>query len=573
MDYMERYRQWCTSPVFSGETKEELQAVRNQEDKIKDRFYKELEFGTGGLRGIMGAGTNRMNIYTVGKATQGLADYIKSQGGCERGVAIAYDSRHKSEEFARHTALCLNANGISAFLFSKLTPTPILSFAVRKLSCIAGIVITASHNPPEYNGYKVYQEDGAQITHPKDEEIIQCVNQVKEYDLIKGMTEEEAQKKGLFHLIGPELEEQYLDEIEKCVLSPEAVKKAAKDIKIVYTPLHGTGNLPVRHILSRLGFSQVFVVKQQMEPDGDFKTVDYPNPEAGKAFQMALKLAEEVRADLVLATDPDGDRLGVYVRDEKTEEYRSFTGNMTGILICSYLLSRRKELGILPEDGAIVKTIVTTRMAEPVAKKYGLRLVEVLTGFKYIGQQMRLFEEHHGPDYQFGFEESCGCLVESCVRDKDAVSAAMTICEAAAYYRTRGSSVWEELKKLYQAFGFYKESLESVTLKGEGGTARIKAIMESVRRNPPAAVGGFQVLQMEDYERGTVLEMETGNLSALSLPKSNVLRFLLNGEAWFCIRPSGTEPKIKYYFGVKGLSFEDSKEKLKRLKKGVFDLF
>ncbi len=553
MSYMDRYRQWCTSPLFSKDIKAELGSVNNQEE-IKDRFYKELKFGTGGLRGVMGAGTNRMNIYTVGKATQGLADYIKSKGACGRGVAIAYDSRHMSEEFARYAALCLNGNGIPVYLFSRLTPTPILSFAVRQLSLIAGIVITASHNPPEYNGYKVYWEDGAQITCPRDEEITSCISQVKDYESIQKMAEEEAKKKGLLHLLGEEMEEQYLEEIAKYVLSPDALKLAAKDIRIVYTPLHGTGNLPVRHLLSRLGFSNVFVVKEQMDADGGFKTVKYPNPEDERAFELAIRLAEKTAADLVFATDPDGDRMGVYVKDEKTGEYHCLTGNMSGILICNYLLSKRKELGLLPENGVIIKTVVTTDMAKPLAERYGLKVAEVLTGFKYIGELMRIFEEKHQLDYQFGFEESCGCLVESCVRDKDAISAVMTMCEAAAWYRTKGSSLWEELLKLYEDFGYYQECLESVMLKGEDGIARMKSMMEAFRTSPPVMAGGFPVTAVKDF-----------------LPKSDVLRFQLSGDSWFCIRPSGTEPKIKLYFGVKGISFRDAKEKLNGLKNDILN--
>ncbi len=558
MNYIDQYIHWSTSPFFSLETQEELKAIKDQKEEIKDRFYKELEFGTGGMRGVMGAGTNRLNLYTVGRATQGLADYIIEKGERGRGVAIAYDSRHMSEEFAREAAKCLAGNQIPVYLFSRLAPTPMLSFAVRRLSLIAGIVITASHNPPEYNGYKVYWEDGAQITSPRDEEISHFISQIEDYSSIRKISEEEAAKKGLFHLIEDDMEEAYIKEMEKCVLSPDVINQAAKELTIVYTPLHGTGNLPVRHLLSHLGFSRVFVVEEQMEPDGDFRTVKSPNPEDRKAFELALRLAEKTKADLVFATDPDGDRMGVFVRDEKTEDYHQLNGNMAGVFLCSYLLSRRKDLGILPENGAVIKTIVTTQMAKPLAEKYGMKLVEVLTGFKYIGEQMRLFEESGDAIYQFGFEESYGCLVENCVRDKDAVSAIMTMCEAAAFYRTRGSSVLEELKKLYEEFGYYQEWLESVTLKGEDGLARIENVMESFRNNSTEIVGGFKVEKIEDYETGAGVENK--------LPKSNVLRFRLSEDAWFCIRPSGTEPKIKLYFGVKGESLEDANEKLDRLK-------
>ncbi|WP_124065941.1 phospho-sugar mutase [Clostridium sp. E02] len=563
MNYMEQYIQWSTSPLFSRETREELKQLEHQEEEIKDRFYKELEFGTGGLRGVMGAGTNRMNIYTVRRATQGLSDYIKEKGGSARGVAIAYDSRHQSMEFARQAAMCLCGNGIFVHLFHQLAPTPLLSFAVRHLSLIAGIVITASHNPPEYNGYKVYWEDGAQITSQKDEEITQCIRQVRDYDLVRYMEEKEAEKKGLLQWIGPDMEEAYLEEIQKYVLSPDALKKSAKELTIVYTPLHGAGNLPVRHLLSRLGFSNVYVVKEQEEPDGNFSTVKDPNPEEAKVFELALKLAGKTKADLVFATDPDGDRMGVFVKEEQTGEYRRLNGNMSGILICSYLLFRRKELGLLPQNGVVIKTIVTTQMAKPLAEKYGMKLEEVLTGFKYIGALMRLLEDGDKPDYQFGFEESFGCLVETSVRDKDAVSAIMTLCEAAAFYKSRGSSILEELKKLYEEFGYYEECLETVTLKREDGIARMKHIMESFRSNPPQRAGGFLVIGMEDYETGKGIKKK--------LPKSNVLRFLMSGDSWFCIRPSGTEPKMKFYFGVKGQSFEDAQEKLEGLKNDILN--
>ena len=561
MTYIDQYEYWCTSPLFSHETRKELEAIRNQKEEIKDRFSKELEFGTGGIRGVMGAGTNRMNRYTVARVTQGLANYLKESGKWEKGVGIAYDSRHMSREFAVETARCLAGNQIPVYLFSRLTPTPLLSYAIRSLSLAAGIVITASHNPPEYNGYKVYWDDGAQITYPKDEEIGRCITGIKDYGSIKRLPLEEAEEKRLLHWIRDELEDAYIKEMEQWVSSPKALLQAAKGVNIVYTPLHGTGNLPVRRLLSHLGFTNVFTVEEQMEPDGDFKTVKSPNPEEESAFALALKLAEKKVADLVLATDPDGDRMGVYVRDDQTGKYCRLTGNMTGILICNYLLSRRKETGNLPLNGAVVKTIVTTQMARPLAEKYKMKLIEVLTGFKYIGEQMKFFEESEEFTYQFGFEESCGCLVETCVRDKDAISAVMVLCEAAAYYKTMGSSVWEEFNQLYKEFGYYQECLESVSLKGEDGLAQMNKIMETFRTQSPVRAGGFNVLKMEDYE--------TGEGVSERFPKSNVLRFLLSEDAWFAIRPSGTEPKIKFYFGVKGKSFQDADEKLKRLKKDI----
>ncbi|WAJ24896.1 phospho-sugar mutase [Lacrimispora xylanolytica] len=561
MTYIDQYEYWCTSPLFSHEIKKELEAIRNKKEEIRNRFSKELEFGTGGIRGVMGAGTNRMNRYTVARVTQGLANYLKENGKWEKGVGIAYDSRHMSREFAEETARCLAGNQIPVYLFSRLTPTPLLSFSILSLSLAAGIVITASHNPPEYNGYKVYWDDGAQITYPKDEEIGRCITGIKDYGSIKRLSMEEAEEKGLLHWLGDELEDEYIKEMEEWVSSPKALLQAASKVNIVYTPLHGTGNLPVRRLLSHLGFTNVFTVEEQMEPDGDFKTVKTPNPEEESAFVLALKLAKKADADLVLATDPDGDRMGVYVRDDQTGKYCRLTGNMTGILICNYLLSRRKETGNLPLNGAVIKTIVTTQMARPLAEKYKMKLIEVLTGFKYIGEQIKFFEESEEFTYQFGFEESCGCLVETCVRDKDAISAVMVLCEAAAYYKTKGSSLWEELNQLYEEFGYYQECLESVTLKGEDGLAQMNKIMETFRIHSPVRAGGFKIIKKEDYE--------TGEGISERFPKSNVLRFLLSEDAWFAIRPSGTEPKIKFYFGVKGKSFQDADEKLKRLKKDI----
>lgn len=563
------YRYWCSAPEFDEKTKSELAGIESDHEEIRDRFCRELEFGTGGLRGIIGAGTNRMNIYTVGKATQGLADYIKTQKNWENGVVIAFDSRHMSSEFARSAALCFNANGIQTYLFYRLEPVPMLSYAVRRLGCKAGIMITASHNPPEYNGYKVFWEDGGQITFPRDREIMEKIKAVESYETIRWLTEEESVKAGLFHTLGEETEMAFLKDLEAYIVSPEAIKKYGADIKIVYSPLHGTGKIPVCTLLQRLGFSRTCLVSEQAEPDGNFPTVVSPNPEEPEAFSLALKRARLLEADLVLATDPDADRLGVYVRDKRNGEYHAFNGNMTGILLCEYLLSRRQESGQLPGNGAVVKTIVTTRMAEPLAAHFGVKLIDVLTGFKYIGEQMRIFEQDGSYSYQFGFEESYGCLVESCVRDKDAVSAVMTLCEAAAYYHGKGSSLWEEMLRLYETYGYYKEDLVSVTLKGCDGPQKINNIMEKMRANPPLCLGPHRVLKIEDYQTGILSDTESGKTLPTGLPKSNVLRFLLEEEAWFCLRPSGTEPKIKFYFGVKGDSIEDARKKLAQLKDSV----
>lgn len=572
MDVKEKYKLWCEDEYFDAATREELKSIKDNEDEIADRFYRDLEFGTGGLRGVIGAGTNRMNLYTVRKATQGLANFIISENGQDKGVAIAYDSRRMSPEFANEAALCLAANGIKTYVFETLRPTPELSFAVRELSCVAGIVITASHNPPEYNGYKVYWEDGAQITYPKDEQIITEVNKVEDYHKVKTMPKEEAMAAGLYQIIGSEVDDRYMEELKKLVVNPELVKEAGKELKIVYTPLHGTGNLPSRRILQEIGFEHVYVVPEQELPDGNFPTVSYPNPEDAAVFTLALKLAKEVDADVILATDPDADRLGVYAKDSKTGEYRSFTGNMSGMVICEYLLSQKKEKGILSEKGAVVKTIVTTNMADAVAKEYHMKLIETLTGFKYIGEQIKLFEQENSYTYEFGFEESYGCLVGTHARDKDAIVAVMALCEAAAYYKTKNLTLWDQMIEIFEKYGYYREDLSTTTLKGMEGAAKIKEMLETLRKNPPKAVGGYEIRKAKDYQLDECLDLKTGVKTKTGLPKSNVLYYELDDDAWFCVRPSGTEPKIKYYFGVKGNSFGDAEEKLAKLKEAVLAL-
>ena len=569
MTAREQYEFWCTAPYFDEQTKEELKAIEGEEKEIEDRFYKELAFGTGGLRGVIGAGTNRMNIYTVRKATQGLANYIIKQRGEKKGIAIAYDSRNMSPEFAKETALCMAGNGIKAYLFDSLRPTPELSFALRQLGCIAGVVITASHNPAEYNGYKVYWEDGAQITYPKDEEIITEVNRVTDYVSVKSITEEEAKQKGLLEYIGKEMDDRYMEALKQLVLSKDAIKNQAKSLKIVYTPLHGTGNIPVRRILKELGFEQVWVVKEQELPDGNFTTVPYPNPEDKKAFELALKLAKEVDADLILATDPDADRLGIYAKDSKTGEYKSFTGNMSGALILEYELSRRKELKSLPKNGAIVTTIVSGKMAKEIAKAYDVTLIETLTGFKYIGEQIKLFEQKKNYEFLFGYEESYGCLVGTHARDKDAIVAVMALCEAAAYYKEKGMDLCEQMNHLYETYGYYKEELVTVTLKGQDGAKKIQSMMEQIRKNPPTNVGDYQVEEFRDYKEGTRKNMADGTKKETGLPKSNVLYFQLEQGAWCCVRPSGTEPKIKFYIGVRGESLEGASTSLQALTEAV----
>jgi len=569
MDYKAKYEQWCQDPIFDKETKAELSVIAGDEKEIEDRFYKDLSFGTGGLRGVIGAGTNRMNVYTVTKATQGLANYIKKQGGEDKGVAIAFDSRHMSVEFSEKAALCLNANGIKTYRFETLRPTPELSFALRELHCIAGIVVTASHNPPEYNGYKVYWEDGAQITAPKDKEIIAEVNAVTDFASIKMMDRAEAEEKGLFHVIGKEIDDRYMEELKKLVLSPDVIKEMADSLKIVYTPLHGTGNLPVRRVLKELGFTQVQVVPEQELPDGDFPTVSYPNPEDPKAFALALELAKKTDADLVLATDPDADRLGIYAKDSKTGNYMPFTGNMSGLLIAEYELSTRKETGRLPKDGALVTTIVSSNMAEAIGKEYGIDVIEVLTGFKYIGEQIKFFEQDHSHTFLFGYEESYGCLVGTHARDKDAVVAVMALCEAAAYYKKQGLTLWDQMLKIYEKYGYYKETLVSVTMKGVDGAEKIQSILKQMRENPLKQIGDYKVLAVRDYDADTRLDMETGKVTATGLPKSNVLYYELEHGAWCCVRPSGTEPKVKFYMGVKEEGLTQAEHALEGLKEAM----
>lgn len=563
MEYLNKYNAWITDEYFDAKTKEELKKLEGNDTEIKDRFYKDLEFGTGGLRGILGAGTNRMNLYTVRKATQGLANYIKKQGGEEKGVAIAYDSRRMSPEFAKDSALCLNANGIKAYVFESLRPTPELSYTVRELGCIAGIVITASHNPAEYNGYKVYWEDGAQVTAPKDEEIITEVLAITDYANVKTMNEEDAINAGLYNVIGKEIDDKYTAELKKLVLNE--VSEMGKELKIVYTPLNGTGNLPVRRILKELGFENVYVVPEQELPDSEFTTVGYPNPEDPKVYSLAEKLAKEVDADLILATDPDADRLGIEVKD-KNGEYVLFTGNMTGALIAEYVFSQKREKGILPNNAALIKTIVTGNMVDQIAKHYNATLIEVLTGFKYIGEQIKLFEETGSKEYVFGFEESYGCLIGTHARDKDAINAVMTLCEAAAYYKSKGITLNDQMNHIYEKYGYFKEDLKSVTYKGIEGMEKIKSIMEGFRKNPPKTAGDYTVLRIRDYKADTITDLKTGEVTKTGLPKSDVLYFEMNEDAWCAVRPSGTEPKIKFYFGVKGSSFKDAESKINKLK-------
>lgn len=560
MDYQKRYREWLENDYFDADTKAELTAIKENDNEIKERFYKDLEFGTAGLRGVIGAGTNRMNIYTVRKATQGLANYTLKNGAQSRGVAIAYDSRRMSPEFADESALCLAANGIKAYVFESLRPTPELSFAVRKLNCIAGINITASHNPPEYNGYKVYWEDGAQITPPHDTGIMAEVEAVTDYATVKTMSLEAAKEAGLYEVIGEAVDDAYMEELKKQVIHQDAIDQMNKDLKIVYSPLHGTGNIPVRRILKELGFENVYVVKEQELPDGNFPTVSYPNPEAKEAFELGLKLAKDVDADLVLATDPDADRLGVYVKDTKSGEYKVLTGNMSGCLLADYEISQTKAVKGLPKDGCLIKSIVTSNMAKAIAESYGVKLIDVLTGFKFIGQQILEFEKTGIGTYLFGFEESYGCLIGTYARDKDAIVATMALCEAAAYYKTLGKTLWDAMIDMYEKYGYYKDDIQSITLKGIEGLEKIQNILETLRKEPPAEIGGYGVQRARDYKAGTIKDLRTGETSDTGLPASNVLYYELENDAWVCVRPSGTEPKVKFYYGIKGNSLENADE-------------
>ena len=569
MGFMDEFNFWLSDDYFDQATKDELLKIKDNESEIEERFYKELEFGTGGLRGVIGAGTNRMNIYTVRKASQGLANYIIKNNGQSKGIAIAYDSRFMSPEFADEAALCMAANGIKAYVFESLRPTPELSFALRTLGCISGIVITASHNPPEYNGYKVYWEDGAQITAPKDKDIIGEVKAVTDYHTVKTMDKQEAINAGLYQVIGAEIDDAYMAELKKQIIHPDVIQAVADDIKIVYTPLCGTGNKPVRRILSELGFKNVYVVPEQENPDPKFTTLDYPNPEDPKAFTYALKLAKEKNADIVLATDPDADRLGIYALDTKSGEYKAFTGNMSGMLIAEYILRERRATGTMPENPALVTTIVTTNMTAPITKAYDVKLIEVLTGFKFIGEQIKLFEQTGSNNYVFGLEESYGCLAGTHARDKDAVVAVMCLCEVAAWCKKNGKTLYDMMLEIYEKYGYYKEDLVSVTMKGVDGAERIQKILEEMRKKPLEKIGEYKVIALRDYQADTRLLLEDKSMTSTGLPKSNVLYYELERGAWCCVRPSGTEPKVKFYMGVKEESLEAAETALNGLKEAM----
>lgn len=565
MEYLEKYKDWLNNPIIDESVKEELKSIEGNNEEIEDRFYKDLEFGTAGLRGIIGNGSNRMNRYTVGKATQGLANYIIKNNCQDKGVAISYDSRNMSKEFSEIAALCLNANGIKTYVFESLRPVPELSFTVRELGCTAGIMITASHNPPKYNGYKVYWDDGAQIVAPIDKGIIDEVNAIKDFAEIKTMSKEEAVEKGLYNSIGKELDDKYINTLKKLVLNPEVIKKVQKDLKIVYTPLHGAGNMPVQRILKELGFENVYVVPEQEKPDGNFPTVSYPNPEDPKAFKLALELAKKVDADVVLANDPDADRLGIFSKDSKSGEYINFSGNMSALLIAEYELSQKREKNMIPENGAFIKTIVSSNLADAIAKEYKLKLIEVLTGFKYIGEQIRLFEQNNDYKYMFGFEESYGCLIGTHARDKDGIAAIMALCEAAAYYKSKGYTLWDQMINIYEKYGYYRELTVSIVKEGVTGAEKIKQMMDKIRKNPPTKFGKYDVIEFRDYKLKKIKNLKTNVETETTLPESNVLYFDLSDSAWCCVRPSGTEPKIKFYIGVREDTMDKAEASLKEL--------
>lgn len=571
-NYLEEYKRWIESPDFDEKTKKELIEIENDEKEIEDRFYKELEFGTAGLRGVIGAGTNRMNKYTVGKATQGLANYILEQGTQNKGVVISYDSRHMSKEFSLQTALILNANGIKTYLFENLRPVPELSFSVRELKCTAGIMITASHNPPKYNGYKVYWDDGSQIVAPRDADIIENVRNVKEYSEIKEITKEEAQEKGLFNIVGKEMDDKYINKLKSLILNPEIVKEQGKKLKVVYTPLHGTGNTIAERLLKEIGLENVYVVPEQKEPDGDFPTVDYPNPEDKKAFKLALELAKKVDADVVLATDPDADRLGIFAKDNQTGEYMTYTGNMSALLIAEYRISQMKEKNVLPENGMVITTVVSSDLTKAIANEYNLKLYEVLTGFKNIGAIMKKEEESGEHKYVFGFEESYGCLIGDYARDKDGIAAVMALCEAACYYKSKDETLWDQMNNIYKKYGYYKETQVSIVLEGVEGAEKIQEMMSNMRNTPVNQIGKYKVLEFKDIDKDYVKNMVTGEESKTGLPKSNVLYYGLEDNSWCCVRPSGTEPKIKLYMGIKGKTEEDADNKLEELKNAMVEI-
>ena len=563
---IKNFELWLTDNYFDDDTRRELRSIEGQEKEIEDRFYRDLEFGTAGIRGVIGAGTNRINRYTVRKTTQGLANCIKKHGteAMKRGVVIAYDCRHKAVEFMEETALVLAANGIEVYVFDELRPSPELSFAVRHLNTIAGIVITASHNPAEYNGYKVYWEDGAQIASEIAKTITDEIAEIYDYHQISYICKEEASKMGLINVIGEEVDGTYDERVMEQAIRNEELVEAAAKMKVIYTPLHGTGNKPVRRVLSKLGFKNIMVVPQQELPDPNFSTVTYPNPEEREAFSIAIELAKKEGAELILGTDPDCDRVGVVVKN-KEGQYIVLTGNQTGALLVNYILMSLKEKNQLPANGAIIKTIVTSEMGSTIAKSYGVETIDTLTGFKYIGEKIKVFEQTKERKYIFGYEESFGYLAGTYARDKDAVVTSMLICEMAAYYSQKDMTIYDGLLELYEQYGYYLEELKSITLKGKDGLERIKGTLLELRETPLEEIAGFKVVAIEDYQQRIYFNIITGEEQQITLPEAEVLKYMLVEGSWIAIRPSGTEPKLKLYVGVSSSSLEDSKTKLNEI--------
>ncbi|WP_144569651.1 phospho-sugar mutase [Bacillus pseudomycoides] len=572
MDWKQEYSRWLSYVNLDAELKEQLENMKQDEKKIEDSFYKNLEFGTGGMRGELGAGTNRLNVYTVRKATKGLAHFIEKLGeeAKKRGVVVAYDSRHKSPEFAMEVAATLGAHGITTYVFESLRPTPVLSFAVRYLHTVSGIVLTASHNPPEYNGYKVYGEDGGQLPPKEADELITYVNEVEDELTVEVADVEQLKADGLLHIIGQEVDDAYLEQLKTVIINKEMVQEVGKDLKIVFTPLHGTSNIPARRGLEAVGFTDVTVVKEQELPDPNFSTVKSPNPEEHAAFELAIRDGEKVGADVLIATDPDADRLGVAVRNH-AGEYQVLTGNQTGALMLDYLLSQKKQNGTLPENGVVLKTIVTSEIGRTIAKAYGLDTVDTLTGFKFIGEKIKQYEESGQYEFQFGYEESYGYLIRPFCRDKDAVQSVLFACEVAAYYKSQGKTLYNGLLEVFAKYGFFREDLVSLTLKGKDGAEKIQEMMASFRENPPREVAGLTVNSVEDYKASIITSLIDGNKEEIHLPKSNVLKYQLADGSWFCLRPSGTEPKIKFYFGVKDDSLQNSEQKLLAIKEDIMN--
>ena len=572
MNWKQEFSRWLSYAQLDAELKEQLENMKQDEKKIEDSFYKNLEFGTGGMRGELGAGTNRLNVYTVRKATKGLASFIEKLGeeAKKRGVVVAYDSRHKSPEFAMEVAATLGARGITTYVFESLRPTPVLSFAVRHLHTVSGIVLTASHNPPEYNGYKVYGEDGGQLPPKEADELISYVNAVEDELTVEVADVEQLKADGLLHIIGQEVDDAYAAELNNVIINKEMVEKAGKDLKIVFTPLHGTSNISVRRGLKEVGFTDVTVVKEQELPDPNFSTVKSPNPEEHAAFEYAIRDGEKVGADVLIATDPDADRLGVAVRNHNGE-FQVLTGNQTGALMLDYLLSQKKENGTLPENGVVLKTIVTSEIGRTIAKAYGLDTVDTLTGFKFIGEKIRQYEESGQYEFQFGYEESYGYLIRPFCRDKDAVQSVLFACEVAAYYKSQGKTLYDGLLEVFEKYGFFREDLVSLTLKGKDGAEKIQEMMATFRENPPKEVAGLTVVAVEDYKASIVTSLQDGHKEEIHLPKSNVLKYQLEDGSWFCLRPSGTEPKIKFYFGVKDSSLQNSEQKLLTIKEDIMN--